>query len=227
MERSIQNSYARAMRAKRERSDAPQGPRTTTRERLLQATMQLLARQGLAGTGIKQILEHADAQFSSLYHHFPGGKEELAAEALRTAGAQYQELVETVWDGEATVLRSIVAVFEGAAQALADSDYEDVCPIGTVASEVASTNETLRTAIAEVYRSWVAGAQERLQNAGLSVAEAESLALTIVTLLEGAFVLCRATRSVNPMTVGGGIAEQLVNDALKVVLANQSPVTDR
>jgi AcrR family transcriptional regulator len=47
--------------------------KASSRDRLLTAGTHLIARQGLAATGIKQILDQADAQFSSLYHHFPGG----------------------------------------------------------------------------------------------------------------------------------------------------------
>ena len=57
-----------------------------TRDRLVQASAALLQRQGLTGTGIKQILAEAGAPFSSLYHHFPGGKDELAAAAIRRVG---------------------------------------------------------------------------------------------------------------------------------------------
>jgi AcrR family transcriptional regulator len=177
--------------------------------------MHLLARQGLAGTGVKQILEQADAQFSSLYHHFPGGKDELAAEALRTAGILYQGLVESVWDEADDVVQSIRAVFNGAAQALVDSDYEDVCPIGTVAMEVASSNEDLRKATAEIYEMWVASAQGRIRKAGVSVRQAEKLALSIITLLEGAFVLCRARRSPDAMLVSGEMAVRLVENSLR------------
>ena len=64
-----------------------------TRERILDVSADLFRRQGMAGTGIKQILRGADAPFGSLYHHFPGGKDELAAETIKRAGAQYAELV--------------------------------------------------------------------------------------------------------------------------------------
>ena len=59
-----------------------------TRERILDVSADLFRRQGMAGTGIKQILRDADAPFGSLYHHFPGGKDELAAETIKRAGAQ-------------------------------------------------------------------------------------------------------------------------------------------
>ena len=127
-----------------------------TRQRLVDASAALLQRQGLTGTGIKQILAEAQAPFSSLYHHFPGGKEELATAAIRASGARYQALVEGVWDEAPDVISSVAAVFEGAAETLEATDFAVACPIATVALEVASTNEPLRLATAEVFDSWIA-----------------------------------------------------------------------
>jgi AcrR family transcriptional regulator len=185
---------------------------TNTRERLLGAAMALFARQGFAATGVKQILGEADASFSSLYHHFPGGKDELAAEAIETAGLFFQRQVEQVWDAASDLMTAMDAVFRGAADALVASDYADACPIGTIAMEVASTNEPLRVAAARVYGAWAASAQERLESGGLSVEEAARHALTIVTLLEGAFVVCRATRSTDAMMAAGDMAARLISD---------------
>jgi AcrR family transcriptional regulator len=186
---------------------------TNTRERLLETAMALFARQGLTATGIKQILEGADARFSSLYHYFPGGKDELAAEAIETAGLLFQTHVEQVWDQADDLVAAMHAVFRGAADALVACDYADACPIGTIAMEVASTNEPLRAATAAVYGRWTASARHRLEAGGLAAAEAGRLALVIVTLLEGAFVVCRATRSTDPMLTAGEIAAQQVASA--------------
>ena len=41
------------------------------------------------GTGVKQIVAEAGAPFGSLYHFFPGGKEELGAETIRRSGFLY------------------------------------------------------------------------------------------------------------------------------------------
>ncbi len=185
---------------------------STTRERLIDTTSGLMRRQGLNATGIKQILAGSNATFSSLYHHFPGGKDELAAQAIESAGAGYQLLVELVWDSETDLERSLRAVFDGAAQALADTDYEDACPIATVAMEVASTNEELRIATARVFQSWIAAAAERLAAAGISAAQVPAIAQAIIALLEGAFVLSRATRSLEPMASARDAAVALIKD---------------
>ena len=58
------------------------------------AASELFRRQGYAATGLKAILAASDAPYGSLYHFFPGGKEELGVAVLHSGGAVYRELVE-------------------------------------------------------------------------------------------------------------------------------------
>jgi len=194
-----------------------------TRDRLVQASAGLLQRQGLTGTGIKQILTEARAPYSSLYHHFPGGKDELAEVAIRASGAQYQALVEAVWDEAPDVTSAVAAVFEGAAQTLESTDFAVACPIATVALEVASTNERLRRATAEVFDTWIASATRRLEAQGVSPRDARIVALTLISLLEGAFVLSQALRSTEPVLAAGATAGL----AVEKVLDSRAPRSTR
>jgi AcrR family transcriptional regulator len=186
-----------------------------TRDRLVNVGAELFSRQGLTGTGIKQVLNGAHAPFSSLYHHFPGGKNELAAEVIRTSGARYQELVEGVWDEQADVVGAVTAVFEGAAATLEATDFAVACPIATVALEVATTNEDLRMATADVFESWLESATRRLTAAGIGASEAHSVACVLVALLEGAFILSQSTRNIAPMTAAGDAAAEIVRRAVR------------
>src|SRR3954470_12522522 len=99
--------------------------------------------RGYAASGLKEISKAGTAPIGSLYHFFPGGKEELAAETLRAAGAAYQALVEAVIDEYDDVAAGIGACFDGAVETLRATDYADACPIATVALEVASSDEQL------------------------------------------------------------------------------------
>jgi len=188
---------------------------TSTRERILDASRGLFARRGYAGTGIKQILAEADAAFASLYHFFPGGKDQLAAEAIRTSGAMYQQLVEDVLDAAPDLPAGIIDCFAAAAQTLRATSYADACPIATVALEVASTDEALRQATAGVFASWITALTARIVSAGIDEAAAAELAISILALLEGAFVLSRALRSTEPMTAAGQTATEAARAALK------------
>lgn len=74
---------------------------------------------------------------------------------------------------------------------LEDSDFIDLCPIGTVAREVASTDEDLRLAAAGVFDSWVHTVARHLERDGIDPATARELAEVLVTTLEGGFLLAR------------------------------------
>lgn len=172
-----------------------------TRERILDTTAELFRRYGYTGTGMKQILAEANAPFGSLYHHFPGGKEELGEEVIRRSGRMYQELVEAVIDGAPNVTAGVRDAFAGAGEVLRATDYADACPIETVALEVASTNDRLRQATADVFDSWIESATERLVADGVRRQRARELAIWFIAALEGAFVLSRAMRSTEPLDV--------------------------
>lgn len=185
-----------------------------TKDRIMDSSAELFRRQGYAGTGIKQILAAANAPFGSLYHFFPGGKEQLGAETIRSSGALYGQLFATIAVQAPDVPSAVGEFFSGAAQTLVETDYADACPIATVALEVASTSEPLREATADVFDSWIAGATRYFAAAGIPQQRARELALSMLCLLEGAFVFCRAMRSTEPLQVAGASAEAAVREAL-------------
>jgi AcrR family transcriptional regulator len=187
---------------------------TATRDRILETTAELFRRYGYTGTGLKQIVASANAPFGSVYHFFPGGKEQLGAETVRRSGRMYQELVEAVLDAAPDVVTGTSDVFTGAAETLRQTDYADACPIATVALEVASTNEPLRQTTAEVFESWIDAAVERLMEAGIPRSRARELAIAMLCLLEGAFVFSRAMRSTEPVEVAGAAATAAIRDAV-------------
>lgn len=187
---------------------------TTTRERIVVSSAELLRRQGYAGTGLKQVVARAQAPFGSLYHHFPGGKEQLADEVLRTGGAFFLALWESIADAAPDVVSGVEAFFAGAAETLVATDYADACPIATVAGEVASTNEVLRRATADVFTSWVDALAARVIAAGAAPQRARAAALSVIAGLEGAFLLCRALRSTEPLAAAGATAATTVRAAL-------------
>ena len=186
-----------------------------TRDRIVTASAELFRRQGYPGTGVKEIVAAARAPFGSVYHFFPGGKEELGAEAIRVSGGLYGELIDRFFADAPDVAAATEAFFAGAAQTLHETDFADACPIATVALEVASTNETLRVATAEVFEDWIARTAASFAGAGVADASARTLATAVLALLEGAFVLCRATRSTRPLDAAGVQAGAAVRAALE------------
>ena len=178
-------------------------PRPPTRQRIVEASAELLAKQGYNATGVKQIVTAAKAPFGSIYHFFPGGKEQLGAEAIRVSGAMYEQLIETVFDPAPDPVTGVRWFFAGAAAHLEETDYADACPIATVALEVSSTSEPMRAACAEVFESWITAGAARMEAAGVSAERSRELIIAMLAALEGAFVLARASRSRQPLLVAG------------------------
>jgi AcrR family transcriptional regulator len=187
---------------------------TGTRDRIVAAAADGFARRGYAGTGLKAILSASHAPFGSLYHFFPGGKEELGAAAIRTSGVTYRELVEGFFPPGADVVDATRAFFAGGAEVLVATDYADACPIATITLETASESEPMREASAEVFESWIEVLRARLVEAGLAAATAREIAVELFCAVEGAFLHCRATRSTEALEITGRAAVARVAGAL-------------
>ena len=187
---------------------------TRTKDRILDVTADLFRQYGFTGTGMKQIVAAANAPFGSLYHYFPGGKEELGVAVIHRSGEMYFELFETVVEAAPDLVSGVRDFFAGAALVLRDTDYADACPIATVALEVASRSEPLRQATAEVFESWVTRAAARLADHGVPDDRAREVATLIISALEGAFILCRASRTPEALDVAGAAATAAVRSAL-------------
>jgi AcrR family transcriptional regulator len=185
-----------------------------TRDRIVDASAELFRRQGYNATGVKQIVTEAQAPFGSLYHFFPGGKEQLGAEAVRTSGAMYELLIPAVFDPAPDLVTGVRQFFAGAAAHLVETDYEDACPIATVALEVSSASEILRQACADVFESWIEAGTGMYERAGLTPDRARELTIAMLAALEGAFVLARALRSTEPLGVAGEVIAQAVERAI-------------
>ncbi|HEV7585169.1 MAG TPA: TetR/AcrR family transcriptional regulator [Solirubrobacteraceae bacterium] len=180
----------------------------------MDSSAELFRRQGYAGTGVKQIAAMASAPFGSLYHFFPGGKEQLGEEVIRWSGGLYLQLFATIAAQAPDPVAAIGDFFSGAAETLRETDYADACPIATVALEVASTNEPMRAATADVFESWIDAASAYFAAAGIPEHTARELALSMLCLLEGAFIFSRAMRSTEPLELAGASAVEAVRSAI-------------
>jgi AcrR family transcriptional regulator len=195
-------------------SDTAPRHRPPTRDRIVYASAELFRRQGYAGTGLKQIASEARAPFGSVYHFFPGGKQQLADEVLRVGGRFFLALYEAIAGAAPDVESAVRDFFAGAGQTLVATDFADACPVATVAGEVASTNEVLRWATADVFESWLGAVAEDATEAGVAADRARALAHAVLSLLEGAFLLSRSLRSLEPMEACADAAVALVRAAV-------------
>ncbi|MGC7100151.1 TetR/AcrR family transcriptional regulator [Amycolatopsis lurida] len=170
-----------------------------TRAKLIAAARTLLEERGYHGTALNDVLALAGAPRGSLYHHFPGGKDELVGTALTAAGQEVDELLAGVARTAADARALVPGVLAALADRMEAADYAKGCPVATVALEVAATESDLRARCGDIYAGWEGALAEALRAEGRDSVEAEELAATVLALIEGALVLARARRSRVPV----------------------------
>jgi TetR/AcrR family transcriptional repressor of lmrAB and yxaGH operons len=170
-----------------------------TRARMIAATADLLEKNGFRATGLNKILSESGAPRGSLYFHFPGGKEELAAVALAEAGAGVERALRTQAAGASTAAEGLVGALRWLEARMLAADFEKGCPVVMVALEAAATSEPLHMACSMVYRAWARAIADRLRGDGVASDRADALADVALAAIEGALVLCRAHRSTEPL----------------------------
>ncbi|MEV6099355.1 TetR/AcrR family transcriptional regulator [Nocardia sp. NPDC051981] len=188
---------------------------TTTRDRLVTAVAELMRVQGYSAITVKQITSASGAPMGSLYHHFPAGKSAIAAEALRVSGAAYIQLLPLLMDAHDDLREAVPAAFTAAAETIEQAGWMNMCPVGTVAGEVADSEPGIRDVAAEVMNSWIDEGTGYFIRRGLEPADARELMIAILGALEGAFILSRTLRSTEPLLAAGKTMGARVSEIVK------------
>lgn len=173
-------------------------PRTDTRTRMVISAIDLLRERGADGVTLDAVLADSSTPRGSIYHHFPGGRDELVRTAGRTAANHITHLL-----GEAAQAGDPVAVLEQFAafwkQALIDSDYKAGCPVAGLATNTTGTSADLIGLAEETFTDWTRLLIPVFERAGADKEQARSLTTMSLASVEGALLLCRANRSAQPL----------------------------
>lgn len=158
-----------------------------------------LRRRGLHGIGLNELLKNAAAPKGVLYHHFPGGKNELAVVAIQTAVTHLRHtlagLVATNQPPEAI----LIAWMNGAYQQLEKSLFERGCPLATVALESGAADIDIRAALSEAFQGIRGDIAAMLVQARIETQRAGQLASLIVSAYEGALIQSRVAGNTQAM----------------------------
>jgi AcrR family transcriptional regulator len=175
----------------------------STRESILTAAAELMRHKGYGAVGMKDIAQASGAPIGSLYHHFRGGKLQIAHEALINAGHAYALLIPSIVDEYTDLGDAVDAVFTQAAEDMASTGFANMCPVASVAAEVADTVEELRETAASVFDGWIDGGSAYFAARGLDASQAREVTLALISALEGAFIIARTLRRTEPLFGAG------------------------
>jgi len=184
------------------------------RTRLITAMVHALQRQGYHGSGLTELLAAARAPKGVLYHHFPGGKSELAVAAVEATVERLCLLLdERMRAGDPAA--AVMAWIDGAQRRLEGSAYEHGCPLATIALETTAADTAIRAALGAGFARIRVRMEHGLCAAGYPAASAAALAALILAAYEGGLLQARAAGTPEPM--------QLVGQALLSLLTLHRP----
>jgi TetR/AcrR family transcriptional repressor of lmrAB and yxaGH operons len=172
---------------------------TDSKGKTLAAAARLFRQQGYHGTALQDILEAAGSPRGSLYFHFPKGKEEIGEAALTLAGEAVRAAIAHVAETSDNSEEFLTRVARGMASNLEKSDFKEGCPIATTALETSAQSEVLGAATRDAFQRWEYEIKRGLERFGMKTGDADIVATAVLSQLEGALLLARTYRSLEPM----------------------------
>jgi AcrR family transcriptional regulator len=170
---------------------------------MVRSAVDLIRTKGVSGTGMREVVIHADSPRGSLQHYFPGGKDQLVGEALlwmgQVAGRRVRRVLESLPSRTPGAL--FAGVVQGWRSLFVTEGFDAGCPLVAAAADVGARNEQLRAVIGQAFAVWQDPFAEALQETGVPEARAGSLAVLAISALEGAIVLARIRHDVAPFDV--------------------------
>jgi TetR/AcrR family transcriptional repressor of lmrAB and yxaGH operons len=171
---------------------------SSAREDLINAAVQLFGERGYEGVGVAELLTKANAPRGSLYFHFPGGKEQIGAEAVTRVGAQVAARFHALHESGVDLDTFIERVFKTTAKESKDRGYKASCPMAAVASGFGCADVNLAAAVREAFALWEREICIAAEARGMKPKDAESFASAMLAAMEGAFIVSKAQTSSAP-----------------------------
>jgi TetR/AcrR family transcriptional regulator, lmrAB and yxaGH operons repressor len=168
-----------------------------SRKKMVQSAAALIGSQGMNATSFSDVLADSGAPRGSIYFHFPGGKRELAKDAIRwTSDQVIAHMQASPGRSASEVLEHFVALFQHVVGA---TDGAAGCAVAGVTIDVPASDEELLTEARAAFHVWTALLSEQLIAVGLASERAQGIATIAVASVEGALILCRAEGGTAPL----------------------------
>lgn len=189
---------------------------TSPRERMVASAALLIRERGAHPTAIADVLEHSGAPRGSAYHYFPGGRTQLLCEAVDYAA----EFMANRLAQAPSALDALDGLFAAYRKQLQRSDFRAGCPVVAVAVEAGDPakpgqSDPVIERAAEAFTRWREVIAQRLVDDGVAAGDAAALATLVLASFEGAIVLARASRDLEPLNLVEAQLRSLISAQIK------------
>lgn len=186
---------------------APKSPKPDSRSRMVETTIELMRAYGFAGTGINDIVRESEAPKGSVYHFFPEGKVQIACESLAVYSERVERFLDLALASNALPQEKIRILFDRLAERVTQGHYLKSCAVGAVTLDLGEDSEKVRAAATSAFACWIEVIAAHFKLG--SPAENRSFASLVMTVIEGAYIRCRAEHTSAAFTEAGRWLAQL------------------
>jgi TetR/AcrR family transcriptional repressor of lmrAB and yxaGH operons len=183
------------------------------RQRVVEAAGQMLRSRGYAEASLRDIVEAAQAPWGSLQHYFPGGKQQLAIEAMALGQAEVSGFIDSAFARTRSAEGALNWFFDSSCRLLEETDYEFGCPVCTVALERSGFGDEVAQAAAAALEEWVEHLAAGFRADGIAPRASDRLATGVLSQYEGALLMSRSTQSLDAMRTAKKLVAGMIGDA--------------
>lgn len=168
-----------------------------SRSKMIESAAALIGTRGVNAASFSEVLDASGAPRGSIYYHFPEGKSQLAAEAVRWTSARVLAF-QRAYDG--TTPEGVMDRFIGMWRRVVESSHGQAgCVVAGVAIDSVASETMLLELVRSTFREWVGLLTEQFAATGLPPARAAAIATATVAGMEGSLILCRAEAGTGPL----------------------------
>jgi AcrR family transcriptional regulator len=167
------------------------------RERMIVSTALLIRERGARATSLDAVLAHSGAPRGSVYHHFPGGRDQLLREATAFSGDYVARRLERA--GNDGALAALDALLDHYRETLLATEFRGGCPVVAVAVESPEQGPDLRDAALTAFERWRKTLARAFGAVGVDADRADELGMLLISAFEGALILSRTYRDLAPL----------------------------
>lgn len=165
----------------------------SSRDRMIEASIALMRGSGLSGAGINEIVRESGAPKGSVYHFFPAGKQQIAAEAIEVYTERVQVFIDAALASRSTPADKVKALFDAFARRVEQGGFRKSCAVGAVSLDLNDEVAGLRTVLAHALETWTEQIASHFDFA--DARRTRSFAGLLLSAIEGAHVRARAEAS--------------------------------
>ncbi|HNT24917.1 MAG TPA: TetR/AcrR family transcriptional regulator [Anaerolineales bacterium] len=169
------------------------------RSRILLTMARLIEKQGYHATGLNEIIRESNTPKGSLYYYFPGGKEQIGAEAILEAGKIISERLRSVLAGKVQPAEGVYSFLIQMAENVEASRFGAGSPLTTATIETAVTCEAINQACRDAFDMILAAFKDKFIAGGFAETQAAELALYVTTVVEGGILMSRTYHHAEPL----------------------------